>query len=120
MKVEIILPTTTFGRVHYKLLEPLCLLGHKVPVGFTSDGATVPRILWALFPPVGRYFLAAVLHDYLLYKGVHWMRANKAFLEALKAQKVANWVAYSMYAATVAYRGICKASNFILGRKGRR
>ena len=63
MKVEIILPTTTFGRVYYKLLEPLCLLGHKVPVGFTSDGATVPRILWALFPPVGRYFLAAVLHD---------------------------------------------------------
>lgn len=36
-----------------------------VPDGFFTDGATVPRMLWWLFPPWGVYGQAAVLHDYL-------------------------------------------------------
>jgi hypothetical protein len=35
-----------------------------VPVGFITDGASVPRALWWLFPPMGKYGKAAVLHDY--------------------------------------------------------
>lgn len=36
-----------------------------VPVGFVTDGASVPRILWNLYPPFdGDYDAAAVLHDY--------------------------------------------------------
>lgn len=35
-------------------------------VGFTTDGASVPRALWWLYPPFGDdYENAAVLHDYL-------------------------------------------------------
>ena len=33
--------------------------------GFITDGASVPRILWPLFPSWGRYSRAAVIHDYL-------------------------------------------------------
>jgi hypothetical protein len=37
----------------------------KVPVGFVTDFATIPRILWPIFPPAGKYAKAAVVHDYL-------------------------------------------------------
>lgn len=103
MKVEILLPDGTFEKTNYRLLEPLELCGFKVPEGFVSDGASVPRVFWSLFPPVGRYFLAAVLHDYLLVIGHPWMKANKIFLAALRAQKVAKIPRYSMYAAVVVY-----------------
>jgi len=36
-----------------------------VPVDFETDGASVPRLLWPLLPPTGRYLRAAILHDYL-------------------------------------------------------
>ena len=37
-----------------------------VPIGFTTDFASIPRGLWNLFPPVGgKYDKAAVLHDWL-------------------------------------------------------
>lgn len=36
-----------------------------VPKGFFTDGASVPRIFWAVFPPWGSYGQAAIVHDYL-------------------------------------------------------
>jgi hypothetical protein len=37
-----------------------------VPPGFVTDGASVPRPLWWLYPPFeGDYDAAAVLHDFL-------------------------------------------------------
>lgn len=37
-----------------------------VPAGFETDGASVPRILWCLWPPFGGdYDEGAVLHDFL-------------------------------------------------------
>jgi hypothetical protein len=43
---------TSFGKV-------------TVPTGFETDGASVPQVFWSVFPPLGKYFPAAVLHDYL-------------------------------------------------------
>lgn len=41
----------------------------KVPKGFLSDGASVPRPFWAIFSPFnGDYFEAALIHDYLYSK----------------------------------------------------
>jgi hypothetical protein len=37
----------------------------EIPVGFITDFASVPRVLWPLFPPFGKYTRAAVVHDYL-------------------------------------------------------
>ncbi|MGT3245452.1 DUF1353 domain-containing protein, partial [Yersinia enterocolitica] len=37
----------------------------KVPTGYVTDLASVPRVFWALFPPHGRYAKAAIIHDYL-------------------------------------------------------
>ena len=36
-----------------------------VPTGFLTDGATVPRWLWWLIPPMGSYSQATTLHDCL-------------------------------------------------------
>ena len=39
--------------------------GVTVPVGFITDFASTPRIIWSIIPPTGRYTKAAALHDYL-------------------------------------------------------
>lgn len=36
-----------------------------VPKGFLTDGASVPRFFWSIFPPWGVYGQAAIVHDYL-------------------------------------------------------
>jgi hypothetical protein len=36
-----------------------------IPTGFFTDFASVPRVLWSLFPPTGVYGKAAVVHDWL-------------------------------------------------------
>lgn len=36
-----------------------------VETGFRTDGATIPRLLWWLLPPVGEYSQACTLHDKL-------------------------------------------------------
>ena len=39
----------------------------EVPIGFVSDLASVPSILWSKYPPQGRYAIAAIIHDYLYW-----------------------------------------------------
>ncbi len=40
----------------------------KIPKGFCTDGASVPRIFWNIFSPFGSYFAAALVHDFLYSK----------------------------------------------------
>lgn len=40
----------------------------EVPAGFLTDGASIPRPFWAVLDPLGPYFQAAIVHDYL-YSG---------------------------------------------------
>lgn len=41
---------------------------YEVPVGFETDGPSIPRALWIDLPPFGNYWLPAVLHDFLYRK----------------------------------------------------
>lgn len=41
-----------------------------VPVGYVTDLATSPRLLWNLLPPIGVYEAAAVLHDWFCTDGI--------------------------------------------------
>jgi hypothetical protein len=36
-----------------------------VPMGYKTDFASIPKILWSILPPHGKYERAAVIHDYL-------------------------------------------------------
>lgn len=67
----------------WRLLAPLIWTGTQgdtftVPVGFTTDFATVPRFLHWLILPYGAYTRAAVLHDWLLTELAAWHRAHQA------------------------------------------
>lgn len=37
----------------------------EVPAGFITDGASIPRFLWAVLPTWGRYSRPAVVHDWI-------------------------------------------------------
>jgi hypothetical protein len=37
----------------------------RVPAGFVTDFASIPRFFWRVLPPTGAYGKAAVVHDYL-------------------------------------------------------
>ena len=71
-----------------------------VPAGFCTDFASVPRGLWNIFPPDGKYSQAAVLHDFL-YK-THMLtrkRSDKIFLESMQVLKVSWLKRHLMYRA---------------------
>lgn len=71
-----------------------------VPRGFSTDLASVPRFLWAIYPPYGKYTSAAVLHDYLCES--EWVSrkdGDKLFLEAMKHSNVGNFKRTLIYLA---------------------
>ena len=76
------------------------LLGRqvKVPAGFFSDGASVPRILHWLYHPYGRYLEAAVVHDWFCVQhNISSVTAAKVFLEAMEVCGVPAWRRNKMY-----------------------
>ena len=102
MIVRILPPIKFWGRTHYELQEDFEILSHTIPKGFISDGATTPRILWSIFPPVSKYVSAAFLHDYLLKKG-HNGYAHDEFYKALKILGVNQFRAWIMYRSVQVY-----------------
>ena len=70
------------GFVYYRSATDLI----EVPAGFETDFASVPRVLWSLFPPIGLYAKAAVVHDYLyVTHAVDRRTADDILLEACEA-----------------------------------
>ena len=56
-----------------------------VPAGTVTDLASVPRPLWVIFPPHGKWAKAAIIHDYLYANGIGTKEfADKVFLEAME------------------------------------
>jgi hypothetical protein len=56
-----------------------------IPKGFITDFASIPRGLWNIFPPTGKYGKAAVVHDFL-YRMTKMDRkeADEIFLAAME------------------------------------
>ncbi|EPB4370891.1 DUF1353 domain-containing protein [Citrobacter freundii] len=71
-----------------------------VPAGYVTDLASVPRLLWSVFPPHGRYAKAAIIHDWLYDNALRTKKeADKIFLDAMKVLKVPAWRRLMMYCA---------------------
>lgn len=70
-----------------------------VPVGFKTDFASIPQILWNILPPVGRYDRAAVVHDFL-YQTQKYTRAQSdaTLHEAMFVLNVQGWRRKAIYA----------------------
>lgn len=86
-----------------------------IPVGFVTDFASVPRILWTILPPWGKYGKAAVIHDWLFSKNTMFVNGveqelsdrtlvEDIFLEAMGVLDVNVCVRYPMFWATKVYR----------------
>ena len=71
-----------------------------VPAGFVTDLASVPRALWAVFPPHGKWAKAAIVHDYLYVEAIGTRRwADSVFAEAMAVLGVPTWRRRVMHAA---------------------
>jgi len=76
-----------------------------VPAGMTTDGASVPRFFWMLFPPfTGKYRSAAVIHDYYCQtRSRDWRDTHEVFYNAMRAAGVDETTAKAMYAAVYTF-----------------
>ena len=75
-----------------------------VQPGFPTDFASVPRGLWNILPPIGRYDAAAVCHDKLYRDGAFEGRAidrgtaDRVLLEAMEVYEVNRLQRWLIYA----------------------
>lgn len=92
IKVQFIAPERWWKRAKWQLLEDYVSANGNVvaSAGFITDGASIPWLLRPFFSPTGKYFGAAIVHDYLLEIGAGWDRANKEFNDEMKALSVAS------------------------------
>jgi len=71
-----------------------------VSKGFRCDAASIPRVLWGIYPPWARSNRAAVLHDYLYtVQTCSRERADALFREALLSCGVSSVRAWIMWRA---------------------
>jgi len=63
-----------------------------VPEGFNTDFASTPKLLYPIFPPIGIYNKAAMVHDYLYTSAILPRKeADLFFLQAMEVLQVPNW-----------------------------
>jgi len=106
LKLEEVIPGE-----EWMLLDPLSFVRKNGAIYtaeelFHTDGASIPKWLWSLVggPLSGKYAKSAVIHDKLCRSGiVPRKKADKIFLEAMKADGVAFWKRRAMYMAVRAY-----------------
>ncbi len=76
-----------------------------IPAGFHSDGASVPKFLWNIFPPFGKYLYSAIIHDYFCVLGaikkptLNSKEAALLFLESMTHGKVGYLKSRLMFSA---------------------
>ena len=81
--------------------EPAWRYEIEVLPGLITDFASVPRLLWPILPPIGRYGKAAVLHDALYQFNVFPRKiCDRIFLLAMRVLKVADWKRTILYYGT--------------------
>lgn len=84
----------------FRVYKDFSYLGVRVPKGFVTNGANIPRVFWSLFPPNSpEYLSAVVLHDYMCAKnGVFtYKEADEMFHRAMLEIGVAKWKADLFY-----------------------
>lgn len=74
-----------------------------VPEGFVTDFASTPKALYSIFPPIGIYNKAAMVHDFLYDAScpfkIERQAADRFFLQAMEVLQVPKWKRNLMFAA---------------------
>ncbi len=77
-----------YGKQRLKLKKAFIYKDTKVPKGYITNGASVPRLFWWYQPPFDPAILPAVIiHDYLCDKE-EYKKADRYFKEILKALNI--------------------------------
>ena len=88
-----------FSDYVYKTKEYLI----KVPKGFVTDYASIPKLLRGIVLPYGKHSGASVVHDWLYSSNCNLdlsrEKSDKIFLEILKEEKVSFLLRILMYFA---------------------
>jgi len=83
-----------------------------VPIGFMTDFASVPRLLWVMIPRWGKYGNAAVIHDWLYWDQSRTRReADQIFLEGMQVLEVSPLKQQLIYRAVRAFGWLAWRSN---------
>ncbi len=80
-----------------------------VPEGFKTDLASIPRILWSVFPPqYSKYVYPAIVHDFMYETGLTKTRkeADDIFYNLLVNNKVTKPVAFIMWVSVRLFGGL--------------
>jgi len=83
----------------------------EVPEGFVTDLASIPRVLWVVFPKAGPYTKSAVLHDWLYWdatvegRPITRSQADAIFKRAMASEGVGAVKRNLVYAAVRAGGG---------------
>lgn len=91
--------------VIWELLTPLSYITNSnitiiVPIGFRTDLASIPRILWVFLPPDWKYTKAAIIHDYLLENSdLSTQQINRIFQDGMTDLNVNNQINWLMFNA---------------------
>jgi len=109
--VKFIPATHWWKKSTWELVEPYHSMNGHVTVqpGFVTDGASIPSMFKNIFRPTGRYFGAAIVHDFILDSvpqppnKEEWEYANAEFKEEMTNLKIMNWRRDSFVLATKAY-----------------
>lgn len=99
----------------YRLGDPNGIAYVRVPVGFVTDFASIPRGLWNIWPPAaGKHSKPAVIHDVLYQRGyveherhrtpISRKDADDIFKEALEVAGV-GWLSRQLIYAGVRVGG---------------
>ena len=87
----------------YVLLEDYKFKKVRVPKGYETNGANVPRLFWWFVPPFKPKLLPAIIvHDYLCDKE-EYKKADDHFKACLECLNVSKFTRYIMYFAVRIY-----------------
>ncbi len=93
-------PCISFYNGAWVVDEDFTVQGITVPKDFQSDLASIPRILWSIYPPFGTYQTGAIVHDYLYtYKTVDRRLADYTFIVIMKEDGVDVFTRHLFYTA---------------------
>ena len=85
-------------------MSELCV---KVPAGFRTDFASIPRFFWRLFNPAGKWRRAALIHDYLYSYAANCPRflADAIFRHVMEQDGVSRTARWLIYVAVRLFAG---------------
>ena len=93
----------------------------RVPVGFVTDFASIPRVFWSILRPDGLYSYAAIVHDYLYWEQtIERAKSDQIFKFAMQDFKIPSETIDAVYAAVRTFGASAWEQNKKLKESGER